>query len=144
MICKICGKEYTNELYYINVCSDKCYDKNYWLERINKLDEFVIIDGICYHIDKNVFTVFKGFGGRRFTIKFIDGIHKGETVVTDNLWYNGKVPEEFRIKLKDNAIFYSEEEKNNCVTCRYYNTYFDCSQCYGFDEWERGELNEEI
>jgi hypothetical protein len=105
MICKVCGKEYTKELYYINVCSDKCYDDNYWLERINNPDEFVIIDGVCYRIDKDIFTVFKGFGGRRFVIKFIDGIHKGETVETDNLWYNGKVPEELKIKLKDNAVF---------------------------------------
>lgn len=31
----------------------------------------------------------------------------------------------------------AKENGRNCKTCRYYNTYFDCSQCYDFDEWER-------
>ena len=27
--------------------------------------------------------------------------------------------------------------KKNCDTCKNYNTYFDCSQCSDFDEWEQ-------
>ena len=29
--------------------------------------------------------------------------------------------------------------KKNCDTCKNYNTYFDCSQCEDFDEWEEKE-----
>ena len=29
-----------------------------------------------------------------------------------------------------------KENEKNCDTCKKYNTYFDCSQCSDFDEWE--------
>jgi hypothetical protein len=28
------------------------------------------------------------------------------------------------------------KNEKNCDTCKHYNTYFDCSQCNDFDEWE--------
>lgn len=28
------------------------------------------------------------------------------------------------------------KNEKNCDTCKHYNTYFDCSQCSDFDEWE--------
>lgn len=31
------------------------------------------------------------------------------------------------------------KNEKNCDTCKHYNTYFDCSQCSDFDEWEASE-----
>jgi hypothetical protein len=42
-----------------------------------------------------------GFGGRRFDIR----MNNGKEIMTNNLWYNGKIPENHREKLADNATF---------------------------------------
>ena len=42
-----------------------------------------------------------GYGGQRFHIRWHDGREK----VTTNLWCNGKIPEHFKERLPDNAIF---------------------------------------
>lgn len=34
--------------------------------------------------------------------------------------------------------------EKNCDTCKNYNTYFDCSQCNDFDEWEKAEEKEDL
>ena len=46
-----------------------------------------------------------GFGGGCFWIRFKDG----KTLTTNNLWYNGEVPSEFRSELPDTAEFYWPE-----------------------------------
>lgn len=43
----------------------------------------------------------KGFGGRRFVIRF----HDGRVVETRNLWMIGIIPDEYREALPDNAVF---------------------------------------
>jgi len=43
----------------------------------------------------------KGFGGRRFIIRF----HDGRVVETRNLWMIGIIPDEYREALPDNAVF---------------------------------------
>lgn len=51
-------------------------------------------------------------------------------------------PEQYK---KDQVRQIAKENGRNCKTCRYYNTYFDCSQCYDFDEWENiNQINVEI
>lgn len=45
---------------------------------------------------------YRGCGGQRFKIKFIE---TGEIVETNDLRCNGEVPEEFRDQLPDNAEF---------------------------------------
>ena len=32
-----------------------------------------------------------------------------------------------------------KENEKNCDTCKHCNSYFDCSQCSDFDEWEEKE-----
>lgn len=44
---------------------------------------------------------FRGFGGARFDIEFLDG----RRVTTRNLWHQGTIPEHFRGRLPDNAKF---------------------------------------
>lgn len=107
-ICKVCGRAYDLDKphYAGHICSDACFNKNFWEEKIAHLDEHPIIDGVCYHLDrKNLhggFAGFKGFGGRRFKIKFLA---TGEVVETTNLWHNGEVPAEYRDRMPDSAVF---------------------------------------
>lgn len=109
MICKICGISFDEERYskpYDNICSSKCFDKQFWLEKIKNINDLTIVDGKCYYIDnENSTSSFRGYNSRHFLIKYIDGINKGKVVSTTNLWYNGEIPKEFRDKLKNNAIF---------------------------------------
>lgn len=38
----------------------------------------------------------KGYGGSRFQVTFVCGPHAGTVVVTDNLWCQGGIPDEYR------------------------------------------------
>lgn len=109
MKCRICGKEFDKIRYskpVDDICSSECHTENFWLEKIEYIDELTIINGECYHVgDEKSMSSFRGFCGKNFIIKYIDGINKDKTVFTTNLWYNGVIPEKFRDKLKDNAIF---------------------------------------
>ena len=99
--CIICGKEIEKSLYRNNIlCSQKCFDINFWNEYLD--DNAIIINGECYHDSGKRPSDYKGFlghSGRLFKIKMNDG----NIIETNNLWYNGKVPEDRQIK--DNAIF---------------------------------------
>lgn len=46
-----------------------------------------------------------GFGGAYWYIQFIAGPHAGLVRVTNNLWHQGKFPDELKGDLPDNAIF---------------------------------------
>lgn len=62
----------------------------------------VIVNHNAYYIgDESSKSLFRGYGGRKFHIKFFDG----REVVTTNLWHNGEVPEEYYSRIPDNAIF---------------------------------------
>lgn len=102
-ICEICGKEYEERGYDIwHICDSKaCFIEKFWREALD--EKTVIIDGNCYHIDKNenIDPALKGFGGTKHCIRFFDG----HTVVTTNLWHNGKIPKKYNVK--DNAEFIS-------------------------------------
>lgn len=108
--CEICGKEIEHSSYAgATLCSDnECFSKYYWLERVNNQDSptQVVIDGFVFQIGReDSLSSFRGFSGRQFKIKFFDG----RIVTTTNLWHNGKVPEEFRDQLPDNAEWYKGE-----------------------------------
>lgn len=47
-----------------------------------------------------------GFGGRRFEIRF----HDGRTVVTNDLWYQGRIPPAWQEQLPDNAEFVGDAQ----------------------------------
>lgn len=65
----------------------------------------VIIDGSFYSPGNRRSGTFRGMGGRRFDIEFIDGPHKGKRITTFDLWSGGTMPQHWKEKLKDNAIF---------------------------------------
>jgi hypothetical protein len=64
-------------------------------------------DSVSVRIDANQYTIgqpdsgFKGYGGRKFKIKFFDG----RIVETECLWHNGEIPESHINLLPDNAEF---------------------------------------
>lgn len=46
----------------------------------------------------------KGYAGSRFQVTFICGPHAGKVIVTDNLWCQGSIPDEYLDRLPPNAI----------------------------------------
>jgi hypothetical protein len=88
-------------------CNDidtTCFTCNFWEEKVQYVNDpnSVRVDGTHYFIGaENEPAVFRGFGGRRFHVRFNDG----REVITTNLWCQGTIAEEFRSKLPDNATF---------------------------------------
>ena len=109
MICEICGKEIEQSKFCSGIiCSEECLHEHYWLERVKRKNSKTqaIIDGQVYQIgDENTYGT-RGFDGAKFIIEFFDG----RKVVTTNLWANGPIPEKFRKKLPDNAVWGKNDE----------------------------------
>lgn len=110
MECVICGKQIERSSYSNKpLCSSECFHIDFWNEMIKEKDEHIIINGECYcdagEVKNSSQYAFLGHSGRRFWIRFLDG----RTITTNNLWYNGKIPDEFRDQLPDNAEFYTPE-----------------------------------
>lgn len=74
--------------------------KEFWLKIVAKKDKYIRIRGRCYYIDEKYHTS-KGSKGEKFTIKFFDG----KKVTTTDLWHCGKIPDEFKEELCNNAEF---------------------------------------
>jgi len=108
--CEICGKEIERS-HYSNaiLCSSECFEKHYWKRIIAEKDQHIIIDGNSYCDGGDVKNpnsdMFLGCSGCRFWIRFKDG----RTITTNNLWVQGRIPDEFRAELPDTAEFYTPE-----------------------------------
>ena len=105
MICIICGKEFDGKAYYgeySDCCCHECFTKKFWNNIIAEKDEHIVVDGTCYAIATTPTNGSYGFGGRRFKIKMLD---TGDVIETNNLWYQGEVPEEYRDLLPNTAQF---------------------------------------
>ena len=90
------------------LCGSECFKKHYWNQIVKEKEEHIVINGVCYCDDgdrpeRN--APFLGHSGRRFWIKYLDG----RTITTNNLWYQGEIPEEYRSALPDNAEFYTPD-----------------------------------
>lgn len=105
MKCVICGKEIEKSSYSNKVlCSSECFHIDFWNDCLD--EAAIIINGECYHdggMKPKDYRGFLGFDGSLFKIKMNDG----RVIVTNNLWYNGEVPEERGIE--DNACFIKPE-----------------------------------
>ena len=95
--CKSCGRFMSHTRHIGEYCCDRCFKKGFWKEHLD--DTAIIINGICYHIDSESLTGFKGHDGRKIKIKMNDG----RQIETCNLWSNGIVPKEYY--KGDNAKF---------------------------------------
>lgn len=86
-----------------------CFYCDLWRQRVRDSGPGdIVVDGIMYaydprHPKKGGEKFLLGHGGREFKILLADG----STVVTNNLWCGGNVPEHFRSRLPDNAKFVS-------------------------------------
>ena len=112
-ICEFCGKPYRKRLLPEAYLGNHCHDCSFWLKKQYLSEEDkkrqTIVDGTHYMFmvsNKDEHLVFQGFGGREFHILFQDG----RDVRTTNLWVQGKIPQEFRPLLPDNAKFIQIEE----------------------------------
>ena len=82
-----------------------CFTCLFWTDHLEKGDKDgrrVIVYGHHYKIGSEAPSYNRGFGGQKFTIRFLVD---GETIVTTNLWHQGAIPAHFRDRLPDNAEF---------------------------------------
>ncbi len=104
-ICPSCKKPFIRNHTPESYLDENCFDCSFWLKKITMPEEDenrrVIVNGQHYRIGNNDSGIYRGFGGRRYTIHFNDG----RTVETCNLWCQGEIPEQFRAWLPDNARF---------------------------------------
>lgn len=73
----------------------------FWEDIIANKEEYVIINGSCYFIEDENDKETKGFDGYLFVIL----MNSGKEIKTTNLWCKGKIPQEYREFLQDNAKF---------------------------------------
>jgi len=75
-------------------------NNEFWNRHVTNRDpNAVIIGGEHFiYIDSDIE---KGFSGKKFTIK----MNSGKIISTNNLWHQGKIPQEYRELLPDNAEF---------------------------------------
>jgi len=111
-VCHICGRELDVDMGHasMGICdSPKCFSTDFWIGHLaHKNDENVArIKGLHYIIgEEDSKDSFRGFAGRKFYIKFNNGI----LVKTSNLWHQGTIPEFFKQYMQDNAKFLTREE----------------------------------
>lgn len=72
---------------------------------LKKISTLLFMENVIVMEVKMPPGAFRGFSGRRFWIRFKDG----STLTTNNLWYQGKIPDEFRDELPDTAEFYTPD-----------------------------------
>lgn len=89
----------------------------FWEEKVEwRNNKDSVEDSICVRADGCHYTLstkpsmFKGFGGAKHCVEFISGPHKGKRVICNNVWSQGRIPQEYKDKLPDNAIFFSSLE----------------------------------
>ena len=109
--CPSCGKCYARRHTPESYIGNNCFDCSFWLEKTDYPDDMknhqVIIDGQHYLFHETD-SFIKGFGGRRFKIQFFDG----RIIETNNLWFQGEIPDQFRSMLPNNAVFLPVKEES--------------------------------
>ena len=105
----------TKNVYEITVQVAKRVDSNdeFWGMQIEDRTNALVINGKHYRIGKNNGRTardvgFKGFGGRKFEVVYLDGqADRGNPFTVDDLWFQGAIPPKFRelAEFQDNARF---------------------------------------
>lgn len=83
-----------------------CRRCHYWHEAIALAADprSVRVRGVHWFIGAEDERGTRGFGGRRFRVRFLDG----REALTSNLWHQGEIPARFRDRLPDNAAEVTE------------------------------------
>ena len=112
MDCKTCDEidfetSYSDDIKDEMIKNSQCFICTYWQERVRRKHNKrqVVINGEVYQIGNNSDS-FRGFGGRKHVIQFLDG----RIVTSTDLWHNGVIPVHFRDQLPDNAKFIDIEK----------------------------------
>lgn len=91
-----------------------CFTCGFWMEKGNNFlkNELAIVTPDYIH-----FTIgpekrpgpsdFKGSAGAKYYIIFFDGRETPRLVVSENIWYQGEIPEHLRWKFSPNAVLVS-------------------------------------
>src|SRR5512140_3687319 len=116
--CSTCGKKDSWERFgetdsiEVKLMKEKevCFTCACWLNRIEEGktdDRFFVVNGISYWFGNRIpedqpasFKDTHGFSGRKVHI-----LRNGEHIYTDNLWDQGRIPDQFRDQLPDTAEF---------------------------------------
>lgn len=109
--CRECGQifgtHYIEPLKSQLIAANICHTCHFWLALVD-CKKAIRVDG-CHYQDGGKTsgnrTDFNGFGGRVFHVLMNDG----SGFITNNMWYQGEIPERFRQKLPDNAVFLKGE-----------------------------------
>lgn len=85
----------------------------YWEYQLASSPETrVVCEGQHYRLGtsgKEVPSRFKGHGGMKFRITWLGG---GPDTITDDLWYQGRVPDNFLDRFPDNAKSIEEDPRD--------------------------------
>ena len=113
IVCRECGGadalEWNEETKAQLISEQLCFYCNLWTKRAPRTpdDNVAIIHGNYFTIgDEKGPASMRGYGGRRFTIRY----HDGRQVETTDLWDGGRVPEHFRDRLPDDAEFMKDHK----------------------------------
>lgn len=119
IICKICGAKEDTERWIPSVgkkiqSCGMCTNCLFWREQMTLDDTkrglhgWAVINGTHYVLGEHTDAIaFKGYGGRKFHIRFKDGFETD----CDNLWCQGDIPSDhWRDLMPDNAEFITEKE----------------------------------
>lgn len=106
--CLQCGAMHDPRAHYGDSPERPCFHCRFWNELVEEYNKGkrLIIDGTSYAWGNE-----QGFGGRTFTVTTAEG-----TVTRKGLWYQGKIPWEFRDLMPDNAAFgttFPKEQTND-------------------------------
>jgi len=110
--CQYCGDKavltFNEETIAKLLDQQACHGCGFWLDRAaddqgrNKNYHVITPDWEHYvMIDEEVGMRFRGFGGRSFTVNWLDP--ERQPTVTTNLWHQGEIPELHRHRFKINA-----------------------------------------
>jgi len=105
-LCPICGKADSPTNWSGGLPRGLCFNCSFWTGIKEEYDKGhkLVIDGNAYQVGEELpdhSPAFRGFAGRRFTIRQ----NGGKIIKTSNLWHNGKIPDRFREQMPDNAKF---------------------------------------
>lgn len=112
MKCVECGKhedkEWSEPTRSKMIERQQCFNCNFWTDLLKEKNS-IRISGEHYMDGGSgkTWNGFKGFDGRLQKILMNDG----RNIETDNLWYQGKIPEHFKARLPDNAEFVKEPKR---------------------------------
>lgn len=126
--CKLCGQEenilqYNSSCKYLSIMAKQhvCFQCAFWIDKIaNPPPNRMIIGGCHYTVHPFVRrpnNVLKGCGGKEFYIRKMDGT----LIKSNNVWFQGEIPEHFRDQLPDMGHFLSlmtfQKLHNDTHTC---------------------------